>query len=276
MRVAITRGVSPSINQCELTFLPREKIDLRAARLQHQQYEESLESLGCNVQRLPVEPDLPDSVFVEDTAIVLDEVAIIARPGRGTRRQETFSVARRLVAFRSVFNIHAPGTLEGGDVLRVGSRLYAGQSDRSNAEGLRQLQSIVDTYDYEVRPVEITKCLHLKSAVTRVGVDTLLINPSWVDKNQFTGVNLIEVHPEEPFAANALRVGETVLYPAEYPRTRERLEKFGIRVIAIEMSQLAKAEGGITCCSLLFHTQGSDGHVMTAYEAEEIPMESTH
>lgn len=274
MQIAITRGVSPSINRCELTHMPREKIDVQLARYQHQRYEEALEALGCQVQRLPAEPDLPDAVFVEDTAVVLDELAIIARPGIGIRRQETFSVARRLVAYRSVFNIHSPGTLEGGDVLRIGNRLYAGRSDRSNTEGLRQLQSIVGTYHYSVHPVEITKCLHLKSAVSRVDVDTLLINPNWVDKEAFPGMNLIEVHPEEPFAANALRVGETVMYPVEYPRTRERLENFGISVIAVAMSQLARAEGGVTCCSLIFPTQGSDGHLMTARKADEIPMES--
>ncbi len=273
MQIAITRGVSPSINRCELTHLPRENIDVQLARLQHQRYEEALEVLGCQVQRLPAEPDLPDAVFVEDTAIVLNELAVIARPA-GTRRQETFSVAQRLVAYRSVFNIHTPGTLEGGDLLRIGSRLYAGRSDRSNTEGLRQLQSLVGTYHYSVHPVDITKCLHLKSAVSRVDVETLLINPNWVDKKAFPGMNFIEVHPEEPFAANALWIGDTVMFPAEYPRTRERLEKFGIRVNAIEMSQLAKAEGGLTCCSLIFHTQGSDGHLLTAQEADEIPMES--
>ncbi|MHB8425475.1 MAG: dimethylarginine dimethylaminohydrolase family protein [Gammaproteobacteria bacterium] len=252
MLLAITREVSPRIAECQLTHLAREPIDLKRARAQHRQHEALLEQLGCKLIRLPAEAELPDSVFVEDTAIVLDELAVIARPGAESRRAETASVANVLRQYRRLFQIQPPGTLDGGDVLQVGKILYVGLSERSNRQSIEQLRRILENFWYPVTPVELHGCLHLKSAVTQVAENTLLINRQWTDVRVFDSFKLIDVADSEPFAANALRIADTVVYPVAFPMTRARLEEQGIKVRGVDASELAKAEGGVTCCSLIF------------------------
>jgi dimethylargininase len=251
MLLAITRQVSPSIAQCELTHLEREPIDLELARKQHAAYESCLAELGCRVRSLPAEPDLPDAVFVEDAAIVLDELAIITRPGAPSRRAETVSIEKALAPYRIIRRIEPPGTLDGGDVLRIGSALYVGVSGRSDAAGIEQLRAHIKPFGYSVIAVPVQGCLHLKSAVTQVGPATVLINRQWVDPGYFTGLEWIDVSPEEPRGANALFVDGPVVYPADFPRTALRLDRAGINVRTVGVSELAKAEGGVTCCSLL-------------------------
>jgi dimethylargininase len=251
MPIALTRNVPPSIGNCELTHLRREPIDFARAAEQHASYERSLVALGCSIRRLPSLPDLPDSVFVEDMAVVLPELAIITRPGAESRRAEVASVADALRPHRPLAFIESSGTLDGGDVLRIDSTIYAGQSTRTNAEGIRQLAQLTSPYGYDVRTVEVSGCLHLKSAVTRVGDDVILLNSEWVDASCFPKIEQIEVHPREPFAANAVLVGESILYSATYGATRRRLEQNGISVHTIETDELEKAEGAVTCCSIL-------------------------
>jgi dimethylargininase len=250
--IAITRPVSPAIDRCELTNLERVPIDLQSAIAQHQAYEETLKSLGLEVLRLPGQPDLPDAVFVEDAAVVLDECAIITRPGADSRKPETESVARALASYRSLHTIQAPGTVDGGDVLVVGKRIWVGLATRSNHSAIEQMQAYLKPYGYAVSGVPVSGCLHLKSAVTQVAEDTLLINPAWVDQVNFPGMKFIKVDSSEPYGANALRVGETVLYQPAYPQTRQRLEEAGIPARLVDQSELAKAEGALTCCSLIF------------------------
>jgi dimethylargininase len=252
MRIAITRPVSPSLQNCELTHLARQPIDYALAVQQHTRYEEKLAALGCQVQRLPLEADLPDAVFVEDPAIVLDELAIITRPGALSRRPETASVAQALAPYRKLVYIHEPGTLDGGDVLRVGRRLWIGISGRSSLAAIEQVRQALEPLDYCVTGVEVTGCLHLKSAVTQVAPDMLLLNPALVDPAAFGDLDRIEIHPSEPYAANGLLIGDTLIYPMAFPQTRKRLEERGIRVEALDVSELAKAEGAVTCCSLIF------------------------
>jgi dimethylargininase len=252
MPIAITRQVSPAIARCELTHLERVAIDVELAQAQHRQYEVCLAALGCEVQSLPAEPDLPDSVFIEDAAIVLDELAIITRPGADSRRPETVSIARALEPYRRLVNIEAPSTVDGGDVLRVGKTLYVGLSSRSNPSAIEQMQSALRPYGYTVQGVPVQGCLHLKSAVTQAAEDALLINPNWVDKRTFRTWRLIEVDAAEPYAGNALLIGGTLIYPASFPRTRERLEAHDIHMMTVDVSELAKAEGAVTCCSLVF------------------------
>jgi dimethylargininase len=252
MLVALIRDVSPSLQRCELTHLSRQPIDVVLARRQHRRYERCLADLGCAIHRLPTEPEWPDAVFIEDTAIVLDELAIIARPGAESRRAETTAVAEALRAFRSLFHIEPPGTLDGGDVLRLGQTVYVGVSSRSNEAGFEQLRRWLMPYGYAVEAVEVNGCLHLKSAVTPVGENTLLVNRAWVDAGAFGDAALIDVDPSEPFGGNALLVNETVMYPSGYPRTQRRLQEHGITVQSVDVSELGKAEGGVTCCSLIF------------------------
>jgi dimethylargininase len=250
--MAITREVSTQIGRCELAYQIREMINVELARAQHHRYEECLIALGCRVHRLREEPELPDSVFVEDAAIVLDELAIITRPGAESRRPETQSIARALRPYRSLATIEAPGVLDGGDVLHLGKRLFVGLSRRSNEAAIVQMRDLLAGYGYSVTGVPVRDCLHLKSAVTQVSADTLLINRNWVDGEPFAPMQLVEVHSSEPFAANALMVEGGVVFPLAYPATRRRLEARGIEVHIVDVSELAKAEGGVTCCSLIF------------------------
>jgi dimethylargininase len=252
MLVGITRAVSPAIGRCELTHLARVSIDIGKARAQHRAYEDVLRALGIRVESLPAEPELPDSVFVEDAAVVLDECAVITRPGAASRQPETESIARALQPYRKLFWIVPPANLDGGDVMSVGRTIFVGLSSRSNQAAIRQLQEILGTYDYHVAGVSVSGCLHLKSAVTPVAADTLLLNPAWVEANDFPRFRLIEVDPSEAYAANGLLVGESVVFPAAFPQTRSRLEAAGIRIVAVDVSELAKAEGAVTCCSLIF------------------------
>ncbi len=252
MLIAITRQVSPAIAKCELTHLERQPIDLAIARTQHRQYEAALKSLGVEVHSLPAEADLPDSVFVEDIAIVVDETAVITRPGADSRQAETESIAQALATSRRLFYIQAPGTLDGGDVLTVRKDIYVGLSSRSNQAAIEQMGAFLASFGYTVKDVKVTGCLHLKSAVTQVAADTLLVNPAWVGKDNFPGMKFIEVEPSEAYAANAVLIGEAVIYPSSYPKTRQRLEEAGIRLVIVDASELAKAEGAVTCCSMIF------------------------
>lgn len=251
-RIAITRQVSPNISQCELTHLDRQPIDVERAQLQHHHYETALATLGCQVLQLPAEPALPDSVFVEDTAVVLDEIAIITRPGADSRKPETVSIAAALQPYRTCCVIEAPGTVDGGDVLRLGKTLYVGLSSRSNQAALAQMADCLKPFGYTVQGVAVNGFLHLKSAVTQVAEHTLLINPAWIDASRFGDRQIIEIDPTESYAANSLLIGETIIYPTSYPRTRQRLEQAGIPVYAVDVSELIKAEGAVTCCSLIF------------------------
>jgi dimethylargininase len=237
--------------RCELTHLPREAIDLELAAAQHAAYEEALTGLGFTILQLEAEPALPDSVFVEDAAVVLDEVAIITRPGAPARRPETVRVAEALSSLRRLAEIVEPGTLDGGDVLRLGTRLFVGQSGRTNGEGIHQLRDLVAPCGYTVLAVPVDGCLHLKSAVTQVAADMLLVNTDWVPVAAFHGWRLIEVDPREPYAANALLAAGSVLYPASCPHTAARLRAHGIDVRPLDISEISKAEGAVTCCSLL-------------------------
>jgi len=249
--IAFTREVSPSIVRCELTHLTRTAIDLDRARQQHRAYESALASLGCTIRRLPEAPDLPDAVFVQDAALVFDEVAVVARPGAASRRAETATVAAALEPFRSLRFIESPGSLDGGDVLCLGRRVFVGQTARTNADGAGQLATILRPFGYAVVTVTPTDCLHLQTAVTPIADGVILVNPAWIDPQVFGDVEVIEVDPAERFAANALRVGDALVYPDSFPRTRARLEARGSRVATVDVSELARAEAGVTCCCLL-------------------------
>ena len=253
--LALTRDISPAIAECELTHLARTPIDLARARAEHEAYEAALRTLGCEVRRLPAGPELPDSVFIEDTAVVLDELAVVCRPGAPSRRGETAAVEAALRAYRPVAAIRAPGTLDGGDVLRAGRRLFVGEGARSNRAGIDQLRALVAPHGYEVTPVPFSGCLHLKTAATLAAGDLVLVNPAWVDAARLHPLRALAVDPAEPFAANALRIGGALVHPADFPRTRARLEAAGLRVHPVPAGELAKAEGGVTCCSVVFGVQ---------------------
>lgn len=251
MVIAITREVSPRFDECEITHIERMPINLNIARAQHRAYVNTLRALGCEVIELPAEADLPDSVFVEDTAFILPEVAVITRPGADSRKPETDSIIRALSPHIKLVRVREPGTVDGGDVLVLGKNIYIGLSTRSNHEAIDQLNGLLCEYGYTVTGIALHDCLHLKSAVTRVDDRTLLINKNWVDTGHFADYDLIEIDPCEPYAANCLPVGDGIIFPTALPKTRAKLEAKGYHVVAVDVSELAKAEGAVTCCSLI-------------------------
>jgi dimethylargininase len=249
--LAFTRAVSPRLADCELTHLDRSPIDVARAEAQHQTYEAALRLLGCEVRRVDPAPEHPDSVFIEDTAIVFDEIAVLTLPGALSRRAETEAVERALAPWRKLARIEAPGTLDGGDVISLGKRVFVGRTSRTNDAGIARLGTLLAPFGYTVHAVAVTGCLHLKTAATAIDDATVLLNPSWIDSKAFSGASVVEVDPSEPMGANVVRVGARLLYGAEYPRTLERLRARGYDVTTVVASELAKAEGAVTCCSLV-------------------------
>jgi len=252
--LAITRDVSPRFNECEITHIDRSPIDVKIAQSQHHGYVQALKELGCAVLELPCERNLPDSVFVEDTAVVIPDAALITRPGVDSRKPETESIIQALAPYRDLLFIEPPATVDGGDVLVVGKNIFVGLSTRSNREAINQMNNLLARFGYKTQGVDLRDCLHLKSAVTRITDETLLINRNWVDVEHFEGYHLIEIDPSEPYAANCLPVNDSIIYPTSFPHTSAILESGGYRIRPVLVDELAKAEGAVTCCSLIVAT----------------------
>jgi dimethylargininase len=255
MPVAFTRGVSPRLVDCELTHLGRQRISHDLAAAQHAAYEQAIANAGFDLVRLPDLPTHADSVFVEDTAILLGEHAIITRPGADSRRAEAESTAASLADRFTVHRI-TRGRIDGGDVLRIGRTIYVGQSTRTDCAGAVALANIAARLGYEVVPVPIEGCLHLKTGATYLGHDetgreVVLLNREWVDPSTFGALEIVTSADREPFAANALRVGERLIVATNYPETTERLRASGFDVEEVDVSELEKAEAGLTCMSLI-------------------------
>jgi dimethylargininase len=248
---AIVRRPSSALARCALSFLERQPIDLRRAEQQHRDYVAALASVGVEVEVLPPEDELPDAVFVEDTAIVLDECAVITRPGIESRRAEISSMAAVLEKVRPLVHISSPGTLEGGDVLRIGRTIFVGRTPRSNDEGIRQMRAHIEPHGYQVTPVTPDGCLHLKSAVSYAGMETVVLNPDWIKADLFRQWQCVPVAPGEPYAANVLAVGAIVHTAASAPLTRRKLDALGFDTRVIDTSEFEKAEAALTCLSLL-------------------------
>jgi dimethylargininase len=252
MLIAITRAVSPAINDCEIGFIERHPIDLAQANQQHRLYQECLAELGAAVTSLPAEPDYPDSVFVEDPAVVVDEVAIMTRMGAESWRGESDSLARALQRYRPLRWLREPATLEGGDVMRIGRTLYVGRSHRTNQDGIDQLAQELGALGYSVVTVTVRGALHLKTACCYLGDGTILANRQWLDLEPLSQYRVIDVAPGEDRAANVLALGGKVIMPDCFPATAEILTAAGFKVRPLNVTELMKAESGVTCSSLIF------------------------
>jgi dimethylargininase len=239
--------------RCELTHLPRTPIDLDRALDQHAEYCRTLRSCGAEIRVLDVNSEFPDCVFVEDTAVVLDEVALLASMGAESRRGEPTGIEAELKKHRSVRSVERPATIEGGDVLRVGRTLLVGRSARTNAAGIDALKSLVHQYGYTVVPVPVRGSLHFKTACTALDDHRLLVNPEWIDERALAGFELIRVPDAEPWAANVARVGRAICISVRDARTADMISRLGYDVHRTDLSEFAKAEGGVTCLSLLFN-----------------------
>jgi dimethylargininase len=239
---------------CQRTFVPAAALDLPLLAKQHAAYGQALRDGGCDVRVLNVQPDEPDSVFIEDTAIVLDKLAILCPMGTLARRHEPEAIAKVLAEYRAVARMELPATLEGGDVLRLGRTLLVGQSPRTNAAGIEALRRLTAPHGYQVHAVRTHGCLHLKTACTALPDGRLLVNPEWLDRTDLADFELLPIPASEPFAANTLPLGERILLPTENQRTAELLDHLGFSVVRVPLSELIKAEGGVTCLSLLLDT----------------------
>jgi dimethylargininase len=250
--IAVTRPVSSSLPRCKISFTQREPIDVALARREHAAYEAALAQAGARVVRLPPADDQPDATFVEDTALVLDEVAVIPVIGAPSRRGETAEVEACLASYRPVLRLTLPATLDGGDVMRAERTIFVGLTARTNRTAVDQLRALVRPYGYEVAPVVPTGCLHLKSACTYLGRGVVLVNPDWIDGSCLRGLELLSVAEGEPLGANAVAVGGNLLYAAGFPATQARLERHGFEVLTVETRELRKAESAMSCLSLVF------------------------
>jgi dimethylargininase len=250
--IALTHLPSPHLERCQLTFLGRTPVDYDRAVQQHRDYCRVLDACGVPVRTLDVNRHLPDCAFIEDVAIVLDELAVLASMGAESRRLEPAGIEPELRPFRKIFRVEAPATIEGGDVLAVGRTLLAGLSSRTNAAGVDALEAIVRPKGYSVVRVPVHHCLHLKTACTALDGRRLLVNPAWLDVQALKGWDLVRVPEGEPWAANTLPVGRHVCLAAAHVRTADLLDGLGFQVRTIDLSEFAKTEGGVTCLSLLF------------------------
>jgi dimethylargininase len=249
--LALVRPPNCDMDAGQRTFVGSVPVDFERALAQHAAYVKALEACGCRVISLPPLPALPDATFVEDVAIVLDEMAILGSPGAASRRAEIALMEPEIGAFRPLTRIEHPATLEGGDVLRVGRTLWVGNSTRTNAAGIAALARIVGSRGYTVETVPVRGALHLKTGCTALPDGRLLLNPEWLDLAPLARFERIEIPRAEPFAANVLPLGNRILCAAEYPQTAALLAAEGYDILPVEISEFAKAEGGVTCLSIV-------------------------
>lgn len=252
---ALVRDPSPEMERCALTFIERVPINFDVAVRQHQSYIEQLRKLGLHVAVAPALASCPDCVFVEDAAIVFDELSILTRIGNETRRAEHDGVVDYLPKDRPLHRIDTPGTIDGGDVVRVDKTLYVGISRRTNTAATEQLRQLLFPHGYTVLDVPIAGCLHLKTGCSYLGGNTLLINGDWIPRSAFPEFDFIEIPREEPFAANVLKIGNTLVCASSAPKTNQLLRSNGFDIAEIDISEYQKAEAGVTCMSIVFTHQ---------------------
>ncbi|HLN26370.1 MAG TPA: arginine deiminase family protein [Gemmataceae bacterium] len=252
--LALTQVPSPSIDFGQRSHVARTLIDWDLLLQQHASYCQSLRDCDLEVRVLDVNRACPDGTFLEDTAIVLDEVAVLTSMGTEARRAELPGIERELRQYRQVQRIALPATIEGGDVLRVGRTLLVGVSARTNPAGVQAFEAIVRPHGYVVVPVTVRGCLHLKTACTALPDGSLLLNPSWLDLHSLAGFEQVPVPRAEPWGANTLPIGATVCIPGQHVQTAEMIRQRGFHVRPIDVSEFAKAEGSVTCLSLLIRT----------------------
>lgn len=221
-------------------------------RKQHDNYLDTLISCGLKVTVLNPLPDHPDAYFVEDTAVVTPDVAVITNPGADPRKGEVESIARVLTDFRNTERILAPGTLDGGDVLQVDNHFFIGVSQRTNKEGAEQLGRILEGFGNTWVTIPVGDGLHFKSSVNYVGKNTLIVTPDFAENTELSGYNRIILERDEVYAANTLLVNDHLLTPAGFPSVRKRLEGLGCEIIELETSEMRKMDGGLTCLSIRF------------------------
>lgn len=251
MKTAFVRRPDRSITRCELSFIGRDPIDFNALRAAHTVYVDTLKQAGFSVVLLPDAVEAPDGMFVEDTAVILGSCAVICRPGAVARQNEVDSVEAELDKTHEIFKIDSTGTIDGGDVLVAGKKIFVGIGFRTDMSGFVQFQTIAHRLGYVVTAVDVGDCLHLKTAVTLLADETLLLNRQWVDAGVFCGFKLLDIDQSEPFSANIIGTDLGVICSAQFVRTNDSLNAAGYHLLPVDSTEAAKAEAGLTCCSLL-------------------------
>jgi dimethylargininase len=250
--VAITHVPSPKMQDYERTYVDDQPIDVELARRQHEGYRAVLSECGASVTLLDVNSDMPDCVFVEDTALVLDELAVMLSPGAESRRREPAGIEPEVAKYRPIARIKLPATIDGGDIVVSRRELYVGRSPRTNDEGISALRATLAPYGYSVSAVAVHGCLHLKTACSALPDGHFLVNASWIDTSAFDATRLVQVPDDEPWAGDVLVIGDQIIVSDAFPATIDLLRGLGWRVIPVSVSEFAKAEGGVTCLSLVF------------------------
>lgn len=257
--VAITHLPSPNLERGERTYVGSDAIDGSLALRQHERYRDALRACGADVVTLDANRDLPDSVFVEDTAIVLDEVAVMMSMGAPSRRGEPPAIEEALRAYREIGRVELPATIDGGDVVRAGRSLYVGLSPRTSAAGIQALSDIVGPFGYRVTAVPVRECLHLKTACSALPDGRFLVNAEWIDATRLPTGSLLPVPEAEPWAGDVLVIDSNVIVSDAFPQTIALLDAAGLNTIPVSVSEFAKAEGGVTCLSLVFRATSLSG-----------------
>jgi dimethylargininase len=250
--IALTHVISPNIDQCELSFLERSPINYRRAVEQHEHYCDLLRDCGLEVIELSMNRSFPDSTFIEDTAVVFDELAIMASMGVESRRGEIPGVESVLGYYRDIKHIRLPATLEGGDVLSIENKVFVGISPRTNISGFETIKEILEPFGYQVIPLAVNGCLHLKSACVAVDDETLLVNPRWLDLQPLRDFRIIPVPEDEPAAVNSLWINSTICMHSGHQKTIDLLANLKFSIKVVDISELLKAEAGMTCSSMIF------------------------
>lgn len=248
---AITRTPSAELSR-GLTTANLGPPEYGKALSQHEQYVELLTRLGLKVEVLAPAEEFPDAHFVEDTAVVFPELALITRPGAPSRQGEAELMAAVLANYRKVVHIDPPGTLDGGDVLTIGRNVFVGLTDRTDRAGFNQLSKILTPLNYNCQAIPVSAGLHLKSSVNYIGNDTILVTSELAGNRAWEAYHKIIVDPQEQYAANTLWVNDNLLVPARFPRTTAKIKTLGLPVHELEITEMQKMDGGLTCLSLRF------------------------
>lgn len=249
---AIVRNIPNSFQQCITGFSGKFPIDVTLAQQQHEHYCHTLVDLGLKLVRIEADDYLPDCCFTEDTAIVTDGLGIISFPGTESRHAEIIEMEKALTTYKKIQHIAAPATIEGGDVLKIGKKLFIGHSARTNEEGIKQVAGLVNELGYEVIPVKIHNTLHLKTVCTYLGNNCIIYADGHFDENIFSEYDKIIVPVTESYCANTLAVNGKVLIPKGFPLTRSLIGNKGYSIIELDMSEIEKADGALTCLSVIF------------------------
>jgi dimethylargininase len=250
VKFAVVRPVPSSYDRC--VRINVEKIDVKFARLQHKEYCGILQKLGLNLIWIEGDDSLPDSCFVEDTAVIFGEKAVICNMSVKSRAPETFGVAKVLKKLKQVCYTRPPAMIDGGDVLKVEDRVFVGLSLRTNREAVGQIRQVLKDTNLQIVPVKLRNLLHLKSACTYLGDNYVILSRGHFDTHVLSGLSKIIVPKDEEYVADCLAINRTVLMAKGYPKTKRLIENEGFQVEELEMSEFRKGEGALTCLSIIW------------------------